>query len=95
MSELVSEETNTSCVGHDWADSVIICQYERYGGKAYANAPAELGFMAFSNGFWVDERGLFSGEESIEWVSPDRILVIFRERSTRPSISSNVAMVDR
>lgn len=95
MSELINEETGTSCVSHDWADSVIICQYERYGGKAYTHAPAKLGFMAFSNGFWVDERGLFSSEESVEWVAPDRILVIFRERGARPSMSSNVLMIDR
>lgn len=94
MLEPISEDTSTSCVEHDWADSVIFCQYERYGGKAFAHAPAELGFMAFSNGFWVDERGLFSSEESVEWVVPERILALFRERGTRPSLSSNVLMID-
>jgi len=64
-------------------------------GKAFTSAPVSAGLAAFSEGFWVDERGHYSSAESVEWVAPERILVIFRERGGRPRISSNVLMIDR
>ena len=88
-------KSDTSMVDHDWTESVIMCQYERYGGKAFTSAPVSAGLAAFSEGFWVDERGHYSSTESVEWVAPERILVIFRERGGRPRISSNVLMIDR
>ena len=80
MQKVNDQKSDTSMANHSWRESVIMCQY---------------GLAAFSEGFWVDERGHYSSTESVEWVAPERILVIFRERGGRPRISSNVLMIDR
>lgn len=71
---------NSSAAENDWTAFNITCEYERFGGRALASTSNEHGFQAFSNGFWVTDGGRYSASKSDEFISPKRIIRIFRNK---------------